>query len=404
MKLRDAFLAVGLAACSPSPDEASVQDLHEATPVVEQVEAAPTPEQITLGGATFLIGPESGFTPEERVEVVKKMQAAHARLSAELGEDVMTLLEPANMPVQKKVCQGCPNGRVVWTTGKIEFDEGFKPHWGEEDFQGVALELSELDEDTIAHEFLHFFAQHSIFWSEAFYEGVVHGTTLHLYPNPKLDGPRQNALDLVRNRCGKLLFDQGWDYSQADTALHGGVQDVHARNLLHAHFMVNWGDFVNQHPDFPKKFFKQILEGRRQGKVDFSKAELFEIAVEAEPEFAAWFENEGSSTQDIEPGRHSFVLPLDTETLLVVRLGFNQSIVQEDQYRPAVAGRLSGPVPELVLPDGRVAAQLTTTGAISILPIKGLSKLPAWQVQIDGKPMPVMHPWTCELHDSFPPR
>jgi hypothetical protein len=287
------LLLLTTGACNePEPSRVEPTELLESLVVEEK-----QPRDIALGPVNLQL--DEAWTEDEVRQFRVLAEKVFARLTTELGSEIMNQLEPLFVPVLKGDIKEI-RGRVGLQTLTFVYDENIEPQvdLNVEPTGGLNLTLSELSEGNIAHEFMHLFAQGSYFGSDGFSEGMIYGYIHMLYPDyyPNAAGMYFNE---VKSPCIAALMDKGVDTHFFDVQRGGGVQDPTLDKIRDSHWGIVWSEYLKAHPRFIKAFFEKIKTEREKGTLYFSKEELIKIAISADPEFMLWMESEGSSNNDI---------------------------------------------------------------------------------------------------------
>jgi hypothetical protein len=97
------------------------------------------------------------------------------------------------------------------------------------------------------------------------------------------------------------ILNVGLDFNRVDVEpFKGGLKDHMLEMVAYGKWRRVWSDFVKEHPDFLKNFYKRVAELRNGGKTYFPKADLVSVASEVLDDFHDWYRSgKGRSLQDL---------------------------------------------------------------------------------------------------------
>jgi len=243
----------------------------------------PDPVSETLGNIRFQLKDPEKATSEEKAAFFEHLRAAYKKVSDFLGSEVMTSAEPRTFMVS--IGKGNPRGLTRWSASMSGFDENVVP-------KNVSVKSTELffgntDEDNIAHELVHVFAQAPLVLSRVFYEGSAHAIDRHLYPHSNSQGDALRAI-LAQPKARPIL-DKGWDFTPLDVSSKGGIQDGDLGNFVTLEWEKEWSEFEMANPGFLRAFYQEVAARRGTEGSVLSREELIAIGQKVNPKFSTWF-------------------------------------------------------------------------------------------------------------------
>lgn len=241
-----------------------------------------------LGNIRFIFAPENKLSSQEQEQVLQTLQNAYKKLVGYFGEDVMTHHEAIDCPIIIDPSNQDVKGQVEWkTTTKFHPDGNFtiaKAH-------SVNLLLkSSKKEAVVAHELIHLFAQPQTVLSMAFKEGHAHAIIKNIYGEDNFVG---TPIGVLANEAILKNLNIGLDYvmESSEDFPRGMESDTHFSHLALIKWQEEWQTYETKDENFFKKFYGKISKLKKQGKFNFTKKELLNIAEEASPGFLKWYKD-----------------------------------------------------------------------------------------------------------------
>lgn len=281
-----ATVAAGIAGCKGDEPK---------KPKPRRPELVPEVKEIKLGNVRFVLEKyPTNFSSAERARLFANMKRAYDKLSEYFGVDLMAFESAMTLPIHIDPKMGA-EGQVVFQDTTYIDREGL-PHQRNIVYQ--SFNLKSIDEDNLAHEMTHLFLQRCSFYSMAFTEG--HGYAMQEVLYGKRWG---NELPIAAAYVDGVsdILNVGLDFNRVDVEpFKGGLKDHMLEMVAYGKWRRVWSDFVKEHPDFLKNFYKRVAELRNGGKTYFPKADLVSVASEVLDDFHDWYRSgKGRSLQDL---------------------------------------------------------------------------------------------------------
>lgn len=353
----------------------------------------PAPEEISLGKVQFKLANPSEFTDDEKRELFGNMEAAHSKLSQTLGADVMTMDSERTVMVNRTTKEYA-RGEVNYGELKFTFGTDLRPHLDGR-LATPDLNLADLSEPNLVHEFTHLFAQGSIIWSELFTEGMVFGLTHHLYPN-YYPSQKDFQVDVAAHPCVQRAFEKGWDTDMSDLGVGAGIKAPELEKLIKMKWMLLWDAYADQNPDFFKKFFEQMEAGRAQGKQEFSREEVWAMARSIDPQFDAWVGKNAPSFRSMDNQVHFFGVETAHDTVSIFNFGARARREKENSVDAALMGQMVRGKTLLHTPDPVHPVTPLPSQAFVEVSAPGLSSLPNYKITVEGRELPLLDEENCK--------
>lgn len=355
----------------------------------------PVKNEIVLGkNVRFYFQNENDFSDRDRAVIFANMQKAYDKLEAFLGQEVMTSY--GNFVVPIIAPRGGEQGaKLLFENIPSRFD---LQHGGEPLVMGrvspASLMIEVKDEDVIAHELVHLFAQfNDTISSQAFTEG-------HAYAIQALNyGFHKNvqADELVKNSAISAVIDEGLDSNGIDQGRGGGVQNRLLDRLLASRWMLVWLEYAKKDPNFFKIFYTELGRQRNAGKVNFFKDDLLQIAAGVTPGFRDWYENQPSlKSLGSNQKEHNVVKAIKVDSTHMVLFDFSvtsRNVEFSGMVRlPSLSPAIDGPVEVEIEDDSgnksRFGQTLDLTYAQIALP-RPVTDARKITVKVGGKQIPL---------------
>ena len=329
-----------------SPAENNEQSTTEPDTNQEAVEETIEKTEITLGNVRLYLSERGDLTNKEVNLLFTNLESAYSKLTNYFGEEAMTLGRQIDCPIniKPKKSKQEPNGMVTWksdykldlNTGDVSFT---KP-------SAVHLILRSIKEDIIAHEFVHLFLQMPMTLSLTFYEGHAHAIQKIFYGNQVQKGV---TAEISSNPKLRKSLNIGLDDNLFDNIIMKAEDQNHnLEEILKRLWEGQWIKYLEDNPDFFKKFYKEIAKRKKEGKHSINKRDLLKLAEKVSPGFTNWFEKSVPTMKGIEAENGAHILQAiaypDRKTIVLINI--QSAFQQSDQNYKAkkIKLKVDGPI------------------------------------------------------------